>query len=107
MSDIEKIEKLVRLTQSDNDHEALLALRNAQRLANGDLLSVLQGRAEEDEEDEEDEEEKESNRTARMNELERGRRFLELLQRIRMKDATIAEKDREIARLKAELNKPH
>jgi hypothetical protein len=77
MSDIEKIEKLVRMTQSDNDHEALLALRNAQRLANGDLLSVLQGRT------------------------ERGRRFLELLRRIRMKDATIEQLRREIERLKA------
>lgn len=100
MTDIDKIEKLVRLTHSDNDHEALLALRNAQRLADGDLLGVLRG----------DEPARSRNTDQQYNnadedKMQQGRRFLELLRRIRMKDATIAKLESEIAKLKAELNK--
>lgn len=41
--DLSRLEKLVRLAGSDNDHEALLALRNAQKLAKGDLWGALHG----------------------------------------------------------------
>jgi len=92
MADIQKIEKLVRLTQSDNDHEALLALRNAQRLADGDLVGVLRG--------DEPVRSRTHNRTDD-SKMERDRKVLELLRRIRMKDATIAKLEAEIARLKA------
>jgi uncharacterized small protein (DUF1192 family) len=102
MSDIQKIEKLVRLTQSDNDHEALLALRNAQRLADGDLIRVLRGS-----EPTRSQPIHHQHRTDDDSKMEKDRRFLELLRRIRMKDATIAQLEREIAKLKAELNKPH
>ncbi len=39
--DIKKLEKLVRLAGSDNDHEALLALRQAQKITKGDLWGAL------------------------------------------------------------------
>jgi uncharacterized small protein (DUF1192 family) len=100
--DIQKIEKLVRLTQSDNDHEALLALRNAQRLAHGDLIRVLRGS-----EPTRSQPIHHHHSTDDDSKMEKDRRFLELLRRIRMKDATIAQLEREIAKLKAELNKPH
>lgn len=100
MTDIQKIEKLVRLTQSDNDNEALLALRNAQRLADGDLLGVLRG-------DEPVRSQPRHQHRTEDSEMERDRKILELMRRLRMKDATIAKLEREIAKLKTELNKPH
>jgi len=99
MADIQKIEKLVRLTQSENDHEALLALRNAQRLADGDLVGVLRG-----DEPTPPPRSRPIHRTDEESKMEKDKRFLELLRRIRMKDATIEKLEREIARLKAELN---
>lgn len=95
MTDIQKIEKLVRLTQSDNDHEALLALRNAQRLADGDLIRVLRGS-----EPIRSQPIHHHHRTTDEDKMERDRRFLELLRRIRSKDATIEKLKDEIAKLK-------
>ena len=39
----ERVEKLLRLTASDNDHEALLALRTVQKILGNDLTSLLHG----------------------------------------------------------------
>jgi hypothetical protein len=93
MADIEKIEKLIRLTNSDNDNEALLALRNAQRLAGGDLLAVLRG-------NKPTSQSRHADGTGNDKTAEQGKRFLELLQRIRMKDATIEKLREEIRKLK-------
>jgi uncharacterized small protein (DUF1192 family) len=98
MTDIQKIEKLVRLTQSDNDHEALLALRNAQRLADGNLVGVLRG-------DEPTRSQPKHQHRTEYSKMERDRKVLELMRRLRMKDSTIAKLESEIAKLKAELNK--
>lgn len=40
--DMQRLEKLVRLAGSDNDHEALLALRQAQKMTKGNLWETLQ-----------------------------------------------------------------
>ena len=92
MTDIKKIEKLIRLTHSENDHEALLALRNAQRLANGDLLSAIAHGPRPPSPP--------SNHTDEIK-TEKNTRFLELLRSIRRKDATITQLREEIAKLKA------